>query len=684
MTPVIALAGNPNVGKSTVFNALTGLHQHTGNWSGKTVGTAEGRFRRGKKEIRLVDLPGAYSLTADSAEEEVARDFLCFEHPDAAVVVCDACCLERNLIFAIQVAQIIPKTMLCVNMMDEARHRGIKIDLDALSKETGIPAVGVSAAHYEGLDELEENMIKLVEGRLHTVFIPVRYPKAIENATESLAPVLARKYGIKAVFPVIKLIENEHGFVSAFERRFGEIASDPELTGAIGKAARIMRDGGITKKNVSDRVAACAVLRAEEICLSAVDASEQKAVRRDGKIDSVLTGGIWGIPVMLLLFAGIFWITVSGANYPSQWIASGFAIAEEWLCKGLSAINAPPVLADIIVNGVWRVLSWVVSVMLPPMAIFFPLFTLLEDLGYLPRVAFNLDRSFKAAGACGKQALTMCMGLGCGAVGVTGARIIDSPRERLIAIITNCFVPCNGRFPAIIAIVSMFLTSGSRFSSLISALIMTGAISLSVLMTLVVSRILSKTVLKGVPAGFTLELPPYRIPRIGKVILRSVLDRTLVVLGRAVVVALPAGIIIWACSNINIGQETVLKTVATAIDPFARLFGMDGNVLFGFILALPANEIALPIMAMGYSGGALAEISSLETTAALFYANGFGTVNAICTLVFILFHWPCATTILTIWKETKSIKWTVLSVIVPLLTGLSLCFFINIASKLFI
>ena len=684
MTPVIALAGNPNVGKSTVFNALTGLHQHTGNWSGKTVGTAEGRFRRGKKEIRLVDLPGAYSLTADSAEEEVARDFLCFEHPDAAVVVCDACCLERNLIFAIQVAQIIPKTMLCVNMMDEARHRGIKIDLDALSKETGIPAVGVSAARYEGLDELEENMIKLVEGRLHTVFIPVRYPKAIENAIESLAPVLARKYGIKAVFPVIKLIENEHGFVSAFERRFGEIASDPELTGAIGKAARIMRDGGITKKNVSDRVAACAVLRAEEICLSAVDASEQKAVRRDGKIDSVLTGGIWGIPVMLLLFAGIFWITVSGANYPSQWIASGFAIAEEWLCKGLSAINAPPVLADIIVNGVWRVLSWVVSVMLPPMAIFFPLFTLLEDLGYLPRVAFNLDRSFKAAGACGKQALTMCMGLGCGAVGVTGARIIDSPRERLIAIITNCFVPCNGRFPAIIAIVSMFLTSGSRFSSLISALIMTGAISLSVLMTLVVSRILSKTVLKGVPAGFTLELPPYRIPRIGKVILRSVLDRTLVVLGRAVVVALPAGIIIWACSNINIGQETVLKTVATAIDPFARLFGMDGNVLFGFILALPANEIALPIMAMGYSGGALAEISSLETTAALFYANGFGTVNAICTLVFILFHWPCATTILTIWKETKSIKWTVLSVIVPLLTGLSLCFFINIASKLFI
>ena len=684
MTPVIALAGNPNVGKSTVFNALTGLHQHTGNWSGKTVGTAEGHFRRGKKEVRLVDLPGAYSLTANSAEEEVTRDFLCFEHPDAAVVVCDACCLERNLIFAIQVAQIIPKTMLCVNMMDEARHRGIKIDLEALSKETGLPAVGVSATRYEGLDELERQMISLAEGRLHSVFVPVRYPKAVESAAESLTPVLRKRYGITSIFPVLKLLENEHGFVAAFEKRFGKISANRELTGAIGKANRVMKDGGVTKKNISDKLAACAVLRAEEICLSAVDLSTQKAVRRDGKIDSVLTGRVWGIPVMLLLFAGIFWITVSGANYPSQWLSAGFAIAEEWLCRALTALSTPPMLVDLLINGVWRVLGWVISVMLPPMAIFFPLFTLLEDLGYLPRVAFNLDKGFKTAGACGKQALTMCMGLGCGAVGVTGARIIDSPRERLIAIITNSFVPCNGRFPAIIAIATMFLTTGGRFASLQSALIMTATIVFSVLMTLLVSRLLSKTVLKGVPASFTLELPPYRIPRVGKVLLHSVLDRTLVVLGRAAAVAVPAGIVIWACSNIYIGEETVLKTAASVLNPFAKLFGMDGNVLCGFILALPANEIALPIMAMGYSGGALAEISSLSETAALFAANGFGMVNALCTLVFILFHWPCATTILTVWKETKSLKWTVLSVAVPLFTGLFLCFLINMTAKLFI
>lgn len=329
-------------------------------------------------------------------------------------------------------------------------------------------------------------------------------------------------------------------------------------------------------------------------------------------------------------------------------------------------------------------MSWVVSVMLPPMAIFFPLFTLLEDLGYLPRVAFNLDRGFRSANACGKQALTMCMGLGCGAVGVTGARIIDSPRERMIAVLTNSFMPCNGRFPALIAIITMFFAAGRPFSSAISALMLTGLMVLSVLMTLLVSKILSKTLLRGMSAGFTLELPPYRIPRIGKVILRSVIDRTLAVLGRAVAVAAPAGVVIWLCSNLTIGGETVLSAMANALDPFAKFFGMDGVVLTGFVLSLPANEIALPIMAMGYSGGELAEVVSLAETAALFRAGGFGVTTALCTLIFFLFHWPCATTLLTIAKETKSLKWTALSVAVPLVTGLFLCFFVNAVSKLFI
>ena len=274
----------------------------------------------------------------------------------------------------------------------------------------------------------------------------------------------------------------------------------------------------------------------------------------------------------------------------------------------------------------------------------------------------------------------MCMGIGCGAVGVTGARIIDSPRERLIAIITNSFMPCNGRLPAIIALSAMFFTG----SSVLGAAILTLLIVFSVLTTFVVSKILSKTVLKGIPASFTLELPPYRIPKIGKVIVRSVFDRTLKILGRAVITAVPAGIIIWLCSNFVFGEKTVLETISSMLNPFAKIFGLDGNILCGFILSFPANEIALPIMAMGYSGGVLSELGSLSETALLFSENGFTPVTALCTIVFFLFHWPCATTIITIWKETKSAKWTALSVIVPLLTGLSLCFAINIISKVFL
>ena len=351
----IALAGNPNVGKSTVFNALTGMKQHTGNWSGKTVGTAEGIHRKRKKEIKLIDLPGTYSLAADSAEEEVTRDFLCFEKFDGAVVVCDACCLERNLIFALQVAQLVPKTLLCVNMLDDAERKGIRIDIEALSKETGLPAIGISASSGEGLDELSKMLFDLAEGKLKTDFIPVRYPEKIK--------------------------QNLKDFGSVF---FEAGSSD-----------------------FYEQLSACIALRAEEICISAVSFSKKDFSEKDRKIDSVLTGKILGIPAMLMLFGFIFWLTVSGANYPSALLSSTFSKIGKLLEQALLSLGFDPVLKSLLVDGIWNVMSWVVAVMLPPMAIFFPLFTILEDIGYLPRVAFNLDRGFCKAGTCGKQALTM-------------------------------------------------------------------------------------------------------------------------------------------------------------------------------------------------------------------------------------------------------------------------------------
>ncbi len=588
--PCIALAGNPNVGKSTLFNALTGLRQHTGNWAGKTVTSAWGQYHFESEDYRVVDLPGTYSLAAHSPEEAVARDFIESGQADGVVVVCDATCLERNLILVLQVLELTHRVIVCVNLMDEAKRLGVLV-------------VGAAASRQEGLEALRRAIARLTRMR--------EAPEPASHTPEERVS-LAERY-----------------------------------------AAQVVRS------------------------------QKADALRRQQRLDHILTSKTTGIPLMLLLLGVIVWLTVAGANVPSALLSAGFERLGQVLAGWLA--GAPEWLSALLLDGVYRVTTWVVSVMLPPMAIFFPLFTLLEDLGYLPRVAFVMDHAFQKAKACGKQALTMCMSLGCNACGVTGCRIIDSPRERLIAILTSSLVPCNGKFPTLIALITLFFVGGRAglLASLEGAALLLGVMVLGVAGTLACSRLLSATVLKGMPSSFALELPPFRKPRVGQVIVRSVLDRTLFVLGRAVAVAAPAGAVIWLMANVQVGGMSLLAHCTEFLDPFAQLFGLDGVILVAFILGWPANEIVIPVMLMAYlASGSLVEFDNLSALGELLTEHGWSWLTAVCTMLFSLFHWPCSTTCLTIYRETGSVKWTALSVALPTALGLALCFVVAGAARL--
>nr|WP_122013006.1 ferrous iron transport protein B [Maliibacterium massiliense] len=684
---VVALAGNPNVGKSTVFNELTGLKQHTGNWPGKTVTNAQGFYTHKGAQYIMVDIPGTYSLLAHSQEEEVARDFICFGEPDAVVVVCDATCLERNLNLVLQTLEITGKVVVCVNLMDEAKKKKIRIDFARLEKNLGVPVVGAAARSGEGLEALMDRVSEVIEGA-HAAPHVITYTEPIEHAIamvqRAVAPHLHKR--LNARWIALKLLDSDETLSASLCDYLGEdVTALEDVHQATAQARAFLRQSGVSSDCLRDTIVSHIVFEAESICSDAVFFDKGDYNARDRRLDRLFTSKWTGIPVMLLLLAAVFWITISGANVPSQMLSDGLFWVGDQLAAFLAWMGAPAWLNSLLVEGVYQVLAWVVSVMLPPMAIFFPLFTLLEDSGYLPRVAFNLDKHFKKCCACGKQALTMCMGFGCNAAGIVGCRIIDSPRERLIAILTNNFVPCNGRFPTLIAIITMFFVGAAAtpFASLSSTLILTGVIVLGVVMTFLVSRLLSGTILKGVPSSFTLELPPYRRPQIGKVIVRSIFDRTLFVLGRAVAVAAPAGLLIWIMANVHIGDATLLAHCAGFFDPFARLIGLDGVILMAFILGFPANEIVIPIVIMAYMAqGHLLEMGNLMELKTLLVDNGWTWLTAVCTMLFSLMHWPCSTTCLTIKKETQSWKWTAVSFLLPTAIGIIVCFVIASAARL--
>lgn len=687
---VIALAGNPNVGKSTVFNALTGMNQHTGNWAGKTVTNASGHFSTENGSYLLVDIPGTYSLMAHSAEEEIARNFICFGGADMVVVVCDATCLERNLNLVLQTLEVTGNCVVCVNLMDEARKKCISIDLDKISERLGVPVISTIARKKKSLSSLisaiEAAALKK-EGRKP---FKISYISQIEQALSLLEPAVSRavKGRLPARWLSLRLLDGDNSLKAEIRKYIGfDIEEIPEVKSAVGKASEMLGSCGIGSEELKDMIAASVVLTAEDICIDAIETKCRPYDGIDRKLDRIFTSKATGFPVMILLLMIIFWITVTGANYPSALLSDLFSQLGKWLEELFISMGAPEWLKGIVLDGAYRVLSWVVSVMLPPMAIFFPLFTLLEDSGYLPRIAYNLDKPFKKCSACGKQALTLCMGLGCNAAGVVGCRIIDSPRERLIAVLTNAFAPCNGRFPAIITLsVIFFAGAAAGFGgSVISAAAITLVIILGVGATLIVSNILSKTLLKGIPSSFTLELPPYRKPQLGKVIIRSIFDRTIFVLGRAAAVAAPAGAVIWLLANIYIGDTSVLSYCTEFLDPFGRLIGLDGVILTAFILGLPANEIVLPIVIMTYmNSGTLTETESLTELFGILSANGWTAVTAVCFIIFSLMHWPCSTTLMTIKKETGSLKWTAAAFLIPTAAGIICCLLVNLIAGLII
>ena len=668
------------------------MHQHTGNWTGKTVANATGKTIIKEKEFIFVDIPGTYSIMSNSEEEEIARDYICFGNPDVTVIVVDSTCL------------------LCVNLLDEAKKKKIKINLKKLEQLLGVPVVGTTARDKRTLEKLKDTIYKVCTGEIVPCPNVVKYNPKIEENINLLEEKLLKNCDTeyRSVTTIVndekiseklykwislKLIDGEEKILNSIKKHLNIDIENDSIQNCLSDVKQRLLENDITENNFKDKIVADIMKRAEDVSKEVCIFENKDYSSRDRKIDKILTSKKFGIPIMILFLGIIFWFTIVGANYPSKALFCIFNWIQDKLVIFANYVHLPEWLSNMLINGVYQTLTWIIAVMLPPMAIFFPLFTILEDLGYLPRIAFNMDGFFKKACCSGKQMITMCMGFGCNACGVTGCRIIDSPRERLIAILTNNLVPCNGRFPFLISIATIFIagayaSSNGFLSSILSTIAVIVVIIFGIFLTLIISKILSNTILKGMPSSMVLELPPYRKPQFGKILVRSIFDRTLFVLGRAISVAAPAGLVIWILANVGINGASLLSMIANFLDPFAKLMGLDGYILTAFILGMPANEIVLPIILMCYlKGGALVNIEDTVQIGQILIQNGWNMLTAMNVMLFTVLHFPCTTTLLTIKKETGSWKWSGLAFVIPTVCGVFLCMcttFVYNVAKIFI
>lgn len=654
MNKKILLCGNPNVGKSSIFNALTHSHEHTGNWTGKTVELASKKIIG--TDYTLVDLPGIYSLSSLSEEEVIAKNTMLFDDYEKIIYVVDACNLEKNLNLFFQILQINRNIILCINMIDELDNKNIKLDIDKLSKLLEVKIIKCSTYKNIGIKELKEAINENVYCTYNYY-----YSGEIENNIKDISNLLEN--GFKNRYISLSVLSRDKRLISDIKEKYGIDLYNKDINNYLKN---------INSEEISDYVS----IKINTLCRIISNEVYKRNNKEKSLLDKLFSNKISTVLIMILIMFGIFFITIVLANYPSELLGMLFTKIENILYNFCLKINIPSIIYEPLIFGIYRVVTFIISVMFPPLVIFFTLFTYAEESGILPRIAFNFDKVCKISGCHGKQCLTMCSGFGCNACAVVGARIIDSKRDKIIAILTNSFIPCNGRFPMIIAIITMFLARSEN--KLLVSLYLCLFVLFAVIMSFLTSFILSKTILKGYPGFFVLEIPEYKKVKLSKILKNSFVYKSLSILKKAVIVSIPAGLIIWIFTNTIINGNSLFNIISNFINPFAKLIGLDGVILLSFMLALPANEIVLPIIIMGYLGKSnVSLLSDYTSIKSVLVNNGWNIVTAVSTIIFSIMHFPCGTTLSTIKSEIGS-KWMIYAFLIPLVSGIAFLLLLNL------